>query len=416
MNKQPTNAKPRRVFAHVNLLGTTQLHHRNPYVVAFWSAMFPGFGHLLLSKYLRAYILFLWEIIINLRAHVNLALLHTILGEFDAAKHVIDIRWSLLYIPTFIFSVWDSYRSAVDLNQQYILAARENAPIEPFSIGPFGISYIDKRSPYVASAWCTLTPGLGHIMLQRIHHGVFVLFWWILVVYFSNILTALHLTFYGAFASARDALNPQWFLNIPSLFFFCVYITYVNSVESNKLFDAEQSQFLQKNYQSAGFPFPGGTEIRGAGMFVVSVFQQSIQVELAVTALEQEGVAKSEILAVPVQKEQPGKGLFDSMHSASGESVLDLPMILGALATLFGCIYGFRLAWGPVLWGIIAAVLGFGVGFVLKLLFLKKKKASSHQSEVVIFVKCDGGKLERIERLLHDNGAQGVSFVAPSPS
>ena len=160
--------------------------------------MFPGFGHLLLSKYLRAFLLILWEIVINLQAHVNLALMYTFLGEFQLVKDVVNIRWSLLYVPTFVFAIWDSYRAAVDLNKQYILASRENAPITPFVMKPFGISYVDKKQPGVASCWCMLNPGLGHIMLQRILHGVFILFWWIFMVYFSNILTAVHLTFFVA--------------------------------------------------------------------------------------------------------------------------------------------------------------------------------------------------------------------------
>jgi hypothetical protein len=259
-NRQRTE-KPRRLMAHVSLLNTTQLHRRNPYVVALWSAMFPGFGHLLLSKYVRAYILIFFEIIVNMKAHVNLGLLYTFLGDVDRAREAVDLRWSLLYIPTFVFAIWDSYRAAVDLNKQYILAARENAPVRPYAVSAFGITYLDKRSPYVASVWCAATPGLGHVMLQRIHHGFFVLFWWIMIVVNSNILTAVHLTAFGDFAQAREALSAQWFLNIPSLFFYCVYTTYVNTVESNKLFDYEQSQFLRKYYQSPGFPFWAGLHV-----------------------------------------------------------------------------------------------------------------------------------------------------------
>jgi len=339
-------------------------------------------------------------------------LFYTFLGRFDAAKEAVDIRWSLLYIPTFVFAVWDSYRSAVDLNKQYILAARENAPVSAFVINTFGVNCQDKRSPSVAAAWCAATPGLGHLMLQRIHHGVFVLFMWILVVYYSNVLTAIHLSFYGEFAVARGVLEPQWFLNIPSLFYFCVYTSYVNTVESNKLFDLEQSQYLKKNYQSAEFPYPAGLPgERGADMYVVSVFRQSLQVELAVTALEQEGVPKQEILAVPVEKEMPRAKLFDTMHSSTGDSVFDLPMILASLTTLFGCIYGFVLDWGPVIWGLIGAVAGFGAGLLIKVLSLKKKRALSRENEVVIFVSCPESNTEKVKRILADNGALGLSLI-----
>ncbi|WP_400246652.1 hypothetical protein [Niallia sp. JL1B1071] len=43
----------RRFRAHVSVLGTTQIHLRNPYIIGWWIAAFPGFGHHLLSKNLR---------------------------------------------------------------------------------------------------------------------------------------------------------------------------------------------------------------------------------------------------------------------------------------------------------------------------------------------------------------------------
>ena len=65
MNNYTNDNTARRYKAHVSTVGTTQLHLRNPYIIAWWSAAFPGFGHLLLSKYLRGYSLFIWEILVN---------------------------------------------------------------------------------------------------------------------------------------------------------------------------------------------------------------------------------------------------------------------------------------------------------------------------------------------------------------
>ena len=53
------------------------------------------------------------------------------------AKDVLDINWVLLYIPTYIFAVWDAYRTTVDLNLQYLLAARSN-----------------ERNPKRKNPWC----------------------------------------------------------------------------------------------------------------------------------------------------------------------------------------------------------------------------------------------------------------------
>ena len=71
----------------------------------------------------------------------------------------------------------------------------------------------------------------------------------IIFVYFSNILVAVHSLFLGEIGQATEALNPQWFLFIPSHIGFAVYDAYVNTVENNKLFESEQRKFLQKNYQ-----------------------------------------------------------------------------------------------------------------------------------------------------------------------
>jgi hypothetical protein len=46
----------RRSVAYLSILGTTQMHLRNPFVIACWSVAFPGMGHLLLSKYLRGFL------------------------------------------------------------------------------------------------------------------------------------------------------------------------------------------------------------------------------------------------------------------------------------------------------------------------------------------------------------------------
>ena len=144
MDHPEQNTSVRRYLAHVGLFGTTQLHLRNPYIIVGWSLLFPGFGHLLLSKYVRGYLLFIWEIFVNVNAHVNLALFYSFTGRFEMAKDVLDINWVLLYIPTYLFAVWDSYRTTVDLNHQYKLAAREDAEVKMFNISQLEINYLDQ--------------------------------------------------------------------------------------------------------------------------------------------------------------------------------------------------------------------------------------------------------------------------------
>ncbi|WP_369412918.1 hypothetical protein [Oceanobacillus alkalisoli] len=135
MNNYNYDNTARRYKAHVSLCGTTQLHLRNPYIIAWWSAAFPGCGHLLLPKYLRGYSLFLWEIIVNNMSHLNLAIMYSFTGTFHMAGEVLKRRVLLLYLPVYIFAIWDSYRATVDLNKIFILAERENANFNSYAIG-----------------------------------------------------------------------------------------------------------------------------------------------------------------------------------------------------------------------------------------------------------------------------------------
>jgi hypothetical protein len=305
----------RRKKARVSILGTTQLHLRCPWVIALWSAIFPGMGHLLLSKYITGFILFIWEVLINLESRLNLAIFYSFTGKFEAAKATLDIRWVMLYIPTYLFAIWDSYRTAVDMNNHYILAAREDAEVKPFVIHPLGLNYLDKNPPWVAAAWSMFSPGVGQLVIHRIMVAFFLIPWWIAVAYFSKILPALHYSLLRKFELAKTAADIQWILNIPSIFFFGIYDAYTNAAESNKLYDWELGKFLRREHQPRDFIVPAGSgNAGGTGMHVVANFDYSIHIEAAVTALEMKGVTRENILAVPLDKRNTERRLFDDIH------------------------------------------------------------------------------------------------------
>ncbi len=256
MNNFNSTNRERRFKAHVSSIGTTQLHLRNPYIIAWWSAAFPGFGHLLLSKYLRGYALFLWEILVNNMANINQAMVYSFTGNIGMAKEVLEPRWMLLYIPVYIFGIWDSYRTSVDMNKVFILAERENADFNSYIIGAFEINYLDKRRPIMAILWSLFTPGLGQLYIHRVLTAVFTMAFMIVFVYFSNVLSAVHFLFLGEIKQATMVIDPQWFMFIPSHISFAVYDSYVNTVENNKLFESEQRKFLKEQFQQYHVKIP----------------------------------------------------------------------------------------------------------------------------------------------------------------
>ncbi|WP_062048258.1 hypothetical protein [Bacillus sp. JCM 19034] len=256
MNNFNPTERVRRFKAHVSPIGTTQLHLRNPYIIAWWSAAFPGFGHLLLSKYLRGYALFLWEILVNNMTNLNLSMVYSFTGNIEMAKEVLEPRWFLLYIPVYLYAIWDSYRTTVDMNKVFLLAERENATFNSYTMGSLEINYLDKRRPLNAIIWSIFTPGLGQLYIHRVLTAIFTMGFVIFFIYFSNVLVAIQFLLLGEISQATQVVDPQWLLFLPSHYGFAIYDSYINTVENNKLYESEQRKFLNEHYQRYRVTFP----------------------------------------------------------------------------------------------------------------------------------------------------------------
>jgi hypothetical protein len=240
----------RRYNSYISAINLNYIHLRNPWISAWWSAAFPGFGHLHLGLYIKGFVLFFWEIIINVNTKLNLGMIYSFTGHLDKAKDVLNIRLLVIYIPVYIYCIWDSYRATIDLNKHYRLAENEKAPIVPFTMTGLSLNSVDKRNPWVALVWSLLFPGLGSLYVHRIPAAFFSISWTAIIIYFSHFLEAIQYTLMGQCDQAISILNPEWTLFLPSIYCFSAYEAYVLAVEYNKLFKKEQRQFLQKYYSN----------------------------------------------------------------------------------------------------------------------------------------------------------------------
>ncbi|MDC3414040.1 hypothetical protein [Terrihalobacillus insolitus] len=110
-------------------------------------------------------------------------------------------------------------------------------------------------------------------------------------------------------------------------------------------------------------------------LHIVSSFEYSTKLELLLLKLEENGIPKKHIVAIPLDKKrEQKKGLFDTIHHSDGVSVVDLGFILGMILMLLGVIYGYILPIGPIFLAFIGLLLGFGIGTFTKYLYLKRKK------------------------------------------
>lgn len=253
MNKhQSSNPKQRYYISKVNSITSNQLHYRNPYIVAWWSFTFPGFGHYMVGSYLWGFIFMSFEYMINTLANINTSIYFTMTGDFENAKEIINHRWFLLYIVTFVFAIWDSYRRAIGLNKTFDLAYRETKSIDPFHFSCVEINVLGKKLPWAAMVWAFLMPSIGYIYLQRLWAFLFGATWWFVVLYNSHMLEGVYFTAIGNFDEAKKILDPQWLLYLPSTYVFVIYNSYQFAVENNKHFKIYQSRYLKQEYQHTG--------------------------------------------------------------------------------------------------------------------------------------------------------------------
>ena len=87
-------------------------------------------------------------------------------------------------------------------------------------------------------------------------------------------------------------------------------------------------------------------------MHIISSFEHSAFLELAINHLQEKGIEKENIVAVPLHNMKDQLKLFDTIHRSDGESLLDLAAVLGTVFSVLGASFGFVLTWGPIIWGL----------------------------------------------------------------
>ncbi|MEN6351295.1 MAG: hypothetical protein ABFD08_18120 [Syntrophomonas sp.] len=88
-------------------------------------------------------------------------------------------------------------------------------------------------------------------------------------------------------------------------------------------------------------------------MYLAASFHYCLHTEIAIAKVEQLGIKKEQILAVPLEVKGETRNIFDTIHHADGISMFDGGAILGSACMVLGVIYGFILEWGPIIWGLI---------------------------------------------------------------
>lgn len=147
-----------------------------------------------------------------------------------------------------------------------------------------------------------------------------------------------------------------------------------------------------------------------------STFETTEFLEMAISTLEKKGIKKESIFAVPLDNRKEDRKIFDTLHRSDGTSLIDIGIGLATAFSVIGASIGFKLAWGPIYWGLIGAfvglVLGFAIRLVMELVVKKNKRVlKGKHSEVILIVDCEESQAELIENILWSHFAIGVAKV-----
>lgn len=150
-------------------------------------------------------------------------------------------------------------------------------------------------------------------------------------------------------------------------------------------------------------------------MQLFSTFNTNIYVEMVISKLESAGIHKESIYAVPLDNWKGGYQFLDSIHRSDGTSMIDIGIALATAFSVVGTSIGFKLAWGPIFWGLITAALGFVLGVLIRIYteVILRRRTFLHGkgAPIILIIDCAETQADLVENILWKHFATGVAKV-----
>jgi len=146
-------------------------------------------------------------------------------------------------------------------------------------------------------------------------------------------------------------------------------------------------------------------------MLVFSIFEQSIELEQALAELENSAISRERILVIFMDnKDTKRKFKEHSPHA------FEIGISFGTGAAVIGASSGFVLPLGPILCGLIGALIGFCLGLSAYFLYNKmeiksRKKKKNH--EVTVVIQCEEDQANYVSDILWKYQARSVGYRIP---
>lgn len=143
-------------------------------------------------------------------------------------------------------------------------------------------------------------------------------------------------------------------------------------------------------------------------MLIFGIFEQSIELEQALAELESNSIRSEHILVVFMESNKK-----NPRYNPNGPHAFEIGIASGTGGSVIGASIGFAMTLGPIIWGLIGAATGFGIGLIANFLFKKLKNYTSqkeHTHEVTVVIQCQDSQTQLVSNVLWEYQALSVGF------
>ncbi|MFC3798489.1 hypothetical protein [Cohnella sp. GCM10012308] len=140
-------------------------------------------------------------------------------------------------------------------------------------------------------------------------------------------------------------------------------------------------------------------------MLLIGCFAHTIELEQALADIERSGVDRMHILAVGMNLRA------DASAEAKQSDAVEMGAAWATALAVIGVAAGFGLAWGPIVWGIVGAIVGFAAGYCLQRIWLRgpaRSGTTAPAPEVTVIVQCPAGMSDTVRFVMYRRGALSV--------
>lgn len=149
-------------------------------------------------------------------------------------------------------------------------------------------------------------------------------------------------------------------------------------------------------------------------MIVIGAFLYSLNVELLLANVEKNRIERKYIMVVPMDMDPANPSWLEDKKRHLHSKAIETGMACATGFSVIGASAGFILAWGPVIWGLMAAGLGFSIGFGT---YFWAKRLSRYRDrpaklpEITLLVQCRDEQAEQIRNLMWQHSALTVGII-----